>query len=456
MRKVIKNGTIVSDGVSFIGTLLVNGEIIEKIINHNVISSVNETNSIIKYFHPDKIIDVNGMYVIPGAIDDQVHFREPGNTAKATIESESIAAVLGGVTSFMDMPNNYPAATTKESLDNKFNIAEKSSYANYSFYIGATNDNLDEIKSVDSNKVCGVKVFMGSSTGNMLVNSNDALDSIFRESPLLIATHCEDEDIIQNNLVTFKERFGDKIPFESHPDIRSREACIECSKRAIQYAIKNNSRLHLLHISTADEIDMVKEAQKINPNITGEVCVHYMWFCRDDFKKYGSKIKCNPALKDKSDMLAIRKAVKDGTIKVVATDHAPHLASEKSTPYLTAPSGLPLVQHSLLLMLEMVNSGIFTIEEVVDRMAHSPANCFKIENRGYIKEGFYADLAIISSNQFKVNQNNIAYKCNWSPFEDYTFKNSIVHTFVNGAQVVENGIFTGEMNSKPLSFKNFM
>lgn len=453
MDLLIKNGTIVNEGLSLTGSLLIKDCIISKVLLEKEFQSKEEYCSYVESINAKKVINAEGLHILPGVIDDQVHFREPGNTHKATILSESKAAVLGGVTSYMDMPNNTPATTTISGLQEKYKIAQKDSYANYSFYLGATNDNLDEIKAIDKNKICGVKVFMGSSTGNMLVNDNNQLNAIFKDSPVLIATHCEQEDIIKANLEFYKNKYGENIPFEMHPSIRSREACIACSKRAIDLAIANNTRLHILHISTADEIEMIKEARKVNDKITGEVCVHYMWFNDSDYAKYGSAVKCNPAIKKESDMHAIRTAVKDGSIRVVATDHAPHLFTEKQGNYLNAPSGLPLVQHSLQLMLELAHKNLFTIEEVADRMSHGPAECFKVEKRGYIKEGYFADLVIVNLNKKdETSTNSPAYKCGWSPLKGYTFSSSIIYTIVNGVAVVENGEFQDIKNAMPLSF----
>ncbi len=453
MLTLIKNGTIVNQGLSFMGSLLINGEKIEKIVNADSFASAEEYDEYISQIQSDKIIDATGMHILPGVIDDQVHFREPGNTHKATIASESAAAVLGGVTSFMDMPNNNPPAASLDALDQKFSIAAKDSYANYSFYLGATNGNIDQIKNINKERICGVKVFMGSSTGNMLVNDEQMLNRIFSESPVLIATHCEQEETIKANMTAYTEKYGDEIPFEMHYKIRSKEACIECTKRALDLAVKHNTKLHILHISTAEEIEMIKEARKQNPQILGEVCVHYMWFNCNDYKEYGSKIKCNPAIKTEDDMHAIRSAVKDGTIAVVATDHAPHQKEEKEKNYAQAPSGIPLIQHSLQLMLELSKKGIFTVEDVAARMSHGPAECFQIKERGFIQEGYYADLAIINLNlPDSKTTSTPAYKCGWSPFEGKEFSSSIIHTFVNGTQVVENGTLTGNKNAKELVF----
>jgi len=453
MFTLVKNGIIVNEGLSVLGSLLINGERIEKIFLRSDFGSEEDYLKAIAAVECSKTVDAAGLHILPGVIDDQVHFREPGNTAKATIESESAAAVLGGVTSYMDMPNNTPPTTTNEALEGKFAIAQNHSYANYSFYLGATNENIDEIKSINKEKVCGVKVFMGSSTGNMLVNNDETLNQIFRESPVLIATHCEQEETIKANMAEYTAIYGEEIPFEMHYKIRSREACIECSRKALRLAVENKSQLHILHLSTADEMEMIKEAKKLNPKISGEVCVHYMWFNCKDYAEYQSKIKCNPAIKEESDMLAIRKAVKEGTIKVVATDHAPHLKEEKQNNYTKAPSGIPLVQHSLQVMLELAKQGVFTVEEVTARMSHGPAECFNIRERGFIREGYFADLAIVNLNHpDNFSTNSPAYKCGWSPFEGKSFSSTIVHTFVNGVQVVENSKLTGNKNSKRLEF----
>ena len=451
---LLKNGIIVNEGECFVGNVMIEDDRILLIIKRGDFSTEEDYLRAITFACAvaDKVIDVTGMHILPGVIDDQVHFREPGNTQKATIASESAAAVLGGVTSFMDMPNNNPPTTTNEALEGKFDIAERESLANYSFYLGATNSNLGEIKSIDREKVCGVKVFMGSSTGNMLVNDVETLNEIFGEN-ILIATHCEQEEIIKANMAEYTERYGEEIPFEMHNMIRSREACIECTRRALDLAVRNNSKLHILHISTADEIEMIKEARKKNPRIEGEVCVHYMWFNNNDYQKYGSKIKCNPAIKTYNDMLAIREAVKEGIIRVVATDHAPHLKEEKQNNYTKAPSGIPLVQHSLQVMLELVKQGVFTIEEVVARMSHGPAECFGIKGRGFLKKGYFADITVVNLNlPDNITTSAPAYKCGWSPFEGMSFSSSIVHTFTNGVQVVENGTLTGKRNAQRLLF----
>lgn len=442
---LIQNGTIVDEGKSFIGSILVKDDKIEKIFIQG-----DEL--------PDAgfIIDASGKLVIPGVIDDQVHFREPGATHKGDIESESAAAVLGGVTSYMDMPNNNPPTTTIEALHNKNNIAQESSYANYSFYLGATNENLDQILNANPRETCGVKVFMGSSTGNMLVDNLESLEKIFRHSKLLIATHCEEENIIKENLQKAKEKYGaDNIPFAEHPSIRSREACIVSSQKAIKLATKYNARLHILHISTEEETHMLAEAKRSYPSISGEACVHYLLLDSTMYNTMGSQMKCNPAIKDESDKKAIIKAVKEGIIRVVATDHAPHTLEEKSGNYINSPSGLPLIQHSLQIMLELSKQGYFTIEEVVDRMCHSPAIAFRIDKRGFIKEGYHADLVIIDPNKpDNETSSNPAYKCKWSPFNGKVFSYSITDTIINGIQIVANGKLTGKKAGKKLLFNH--
>ncbi|MDO9679754.1 MAG: dihydroorotase [Bacteroidales bacterium] len=444
MSLLIKNGTLINEGISFIGSIYVENELITGIYSESD-----------KLPSADVVIEAKGMIVIPGVIDDQVHFREPGSTHKADISSESAAAVLGGVTSYMDMPNNNPPATTLASIEAKNCIAEKNSFANYSFYLGATNNNIDEILKADPGETCGLKVFMGSSTGNMLVDDSQSLNDIFAKTKLLIATHCEYEPIIKANLAEAILKYGeDNIPFSAHPVIRSREACIESTKRAIELAIKYNTRLHVLHISTAEEIELIKEAKKHNPGITGEVCVHYMLFDSCDYEKYGSKIKCNPSIKEAADREAIVKAVKEGVIKVVATDHAPHTIEEKSGNYMKTPSGLPLVQHSLQIMWSLHTEGVFTAEEVVDRMCHSPALNFKISKRGFLREGFYADIVVLNPNKKdSYSVDNPAYKCGWSPLTDINLNSTIVHTFVNGKHVVDSGKLTGIKAGKKLKFE---
>ena len=443
MTTLIKDAILVNEGEIFKGSLLINGKYISSIIRDS--EAIPEA---------DKIIDAEGLILMPGLIDDQVHFREPGNTHKGNIESESAAAILGGVTSFMDMPNTNPPATTLSLLEDKYTIASDSSYANYSFYLGGTNDNLSEIEQADYSKICGLKLFLGSSTGNMLVDNQKALEEIFAKSKILISIHSEDEAIIKSNMKRAVEMYGEEIPFNLHPLIRSREACIESTTKAIQLAIKHNTSLHILHISTKEEIEMIKNAQKINPKITGEVCVHYMVMDDSMYCDYGSRMKCNPAIKTRADREAIIAAVKEGVINIVATDHAPHTIDEKNHYYSGAPSGLPLIQHSFQIMWELHLKGYFTINDIADRMSHSPARLFRIDRRGFIREGFFADIMIFDPNKpSEVGKENIKYKCAWSPFEGSIFNSTIIHTFVNGAHAVSNGKLTGLKAGERLIFK---
>lgn len=439
---LLKNARLINEAKSFIANVLISGELIEKISTSDI--SVNEA---------CEIIDLSGKYLIPGAIDDQVHFREPGMTYKADIASESKAAAAGGITSFMDMPNNNPPILNQELLQSKYDIAEKSSAVNYSFFMGASNDNLDEVLKTNPKNVCGVKVFMGSSTGNMLVDNKKTLENIFANSKLLIATHCEDEETIKANTNKYIQKYGDYIDFKYHPEIRSREACLKSSSLAVELAKKHNARLHILHLTTEDEMQLFSTDAIENKNITAEVCVHHLWFDDADYDKYGSRIKWNPAVKKKSDKEALRKALIEGKIDVIATDHAPHTIQEKSNSYLKAPSGGPLVQHSVVAMFELAKKGIFSPELVVEKMCHAPAKLFKIEKRGYIREGYYADLVVINPNEeWEVNKDNILYKCNWSPFEGQKFSHKIEKTFVNGNLVYDNGKINDSIKGKRLKF----
>jgi dihydroorotase len=439
---LLKNARLINEAKSFIANVLISGELIEKISTSDI--SVNDN---------CEIIDLSGKYLIPGAIDDQVHFREPGMTYKADIASESKAAAAGGITSFMDMPNNNPPILNQELLQSKYDIAEKYSAVNYSFYMGASNDNLDEVLKTNPKNVCGIKVFMGSSTGNMLVDNKETLENIFANSKLLIATHCEDEETIKANTQKYIQKYGDYIDFKYHPEIRSREACYKSSSLAIELAKKHKARLHILHLTTEDEMHLFSTNSIENKNITAEVCVHHLWFDDEDYDKFGSRIKWNPAVKKKSDKEALRKALIEGKIDVVATDHAPHTIQEKSNSYLKAPSGGPLVQHSVVAMFELSKKGIFSPELIVEKMCHAPAKLFKIEKRGFIKEGYYADLVVINPNEeWEVNKENILYKCNWSPFEGQKFSHKIEKTFVNGNLVYDNGKINDSIKGKRLKF----
>jgi dihydroorotase len=444
MKTLIKNATIINEGNSIKGSILINDRLIEKIFQEE-----DELPDI------ENTIDAAGNYLLPGVIDDQVHFREPGLTHKADIYTESGAAVAGGVTSFMEMPNTNPQTTTIDALKNKFTIGERDSLANYSFYMGATNDNLKEVLKADPKTVCGVKVFMGSSTGNMLVDKKEALENIFREVKMLIATHCEDETIIQNNTKKFRKKYGEDMPFKYHPLIRSTEACYKSSSMAVDLASKFNTRLHILHLSTAKEMSLFNRHLPLSEKrITGEVCVHHLWFSDEDYDKYGSRIKWNPAVKTAEDRDALREALRNNTVDVVATDHAPHTSEEKNNSYFQAPSGGPLVQHSLQAMLELSQQGIFTKELVVEKMCHAPAKLFGVEKRGFIKEGYYADLVIVSPNQKElVEDASVHYKCGWSPFSGTTFSHKITHTFVNGHLSFSNGKINRDQNGMMLTFK---
>lgn len=452
-RTLIRNVTVISEGSSFRGSVLIGGDRIEKILRESD-AGYGEALSLASLKADTVTEGGEDAVLMPGAIDDQVHFREPGATHKGCIGSESAAAVLGGTTSFMDMPNNNPPATTLESLEKKYSIAAENSSANYSFYLGATNGNLSELKSADRHRICGIKVFMGSSTGNMLVDSEETLEEIFSLPGWLIATHCEDEATIRSNTEAAKAKYGESsIPFSAHPSIRSREACLKSSSKAVEMAMRHNTRLHILHVSTAEEIDMISRARKTCPGISAEVCVHYMWFDDRDYGKYGPLVKCNPAIKTLADREAIISAVREGRVQAVATDHAPHLLAEKMQDYLHAPSGLPTVQHSFLMMLQLAERGCFSIEQAVRMMCHAPADLFGIEGRGYIREGYYADLVIARKRPFRISPDNTAYRCGWSPLEGTTFDWTITDTFVNGTHTVREGRLTGMRSPMRLLFR---
>ena len=426
---LIKNAKIVNEGKIFEGDILIEGDIIKEI---DLSISVKSSDMV--------VIDVEGNYVLPGMIDDQVHFREPGLTHKANIETESKAAVAGGITSFIEMPNTIPQTTTVEKLEEKFAIAAKSSHANYSFMFGGTNDNLEEILKVDSKTVAGLKIFLGSSTGNMLVDDPKILEKIFSSTDMVISVHCEDEATIRKNLAKYKAEYGDAIPMEKHPIIRSEEACYLSSSKAIELAKKTGARLHVFHLSTGKETKLFSNKVPLkDKKITAEVCIHHLWFSDEDYSKKGSHIKWNPAVKTSKDREQLWKALLDDRIDVIATDHAPHTLEEKSKPYTSAPSGGPLVQHALVALLEAHHKGKISIEKIVEKACHNPAILFGVEKRGYIKEGYYADLVIADlNNPWTVNKSNILYKCGWSPFEGSTFKSRITHTFINGQLAYNN------------------
>jgi dihydroorotase len=440
---LIKNVNIVNEKTIFKGDILIEGEYIKEISD-----SISAKSSDVY------VIDAEGKYLLPGAIDDQVHFREPGLTKKATIETESKAAIAGGITSFIEMPNTNPQTTTIEKLEQKFEIAAKSSSANYSFMFGGTNDNLDEILKVDPKTVAGLKLFLGSSTGNMLVDDAKVLEKIFKSTKLLISVHCEDEATIKKNFEEHLDKYGEDIPVKYHPIIRSEEACYLSSSKAIKLAEKSGARLHVFHLSTGKETNLFGNKLPLKEKkITAEVCIHHLWFSDADYDKKGTLIKWNPAVKTKEDREQLWEALLDDRIDVIATDHAPHTLEEKKNVYTKAPSGGPLVQHALPAMLEMYHRGKISIEKIVEKMCHNPAILFQIEKRGYIKEGFFADLVLVDlNNPWTVNKDNILYKCGWSPFEGTTFKSRITHTFVNGSLVYQNAKFNNIKSAKRLTF----
>lgn len=431
---LIHNALIVNEGKSFSGSVL---------IHNGLIRQVYEGTPEEEHYPPGtELLDAKGKLLMPGVIDDQVHFRDPGLTHKADLQTESRAAVAGGVTSFMEMPNTIPPALNQELLEEKYEIAAKKSLANYSFYMGTSNDNVDEVLKANPADVCGVKIFLGASTGNLLVDDNETLNRLFAECKMLIATHCEDENIIRQNSATFRERFGEDVPVEMHPHIRSREACFKSSAFAVNLAKKYGTRLHVLHLSTEDEMELFDNQIPIQEKrITAEVCVHHLWFAEEDYKTQGTRIKWNPAIKSASDRKALFQALLDNRLDVIATDHAPHTLEEKNNTYYKAPSGGPLVQHSLQAMLEFYHQGRIKLETIVEKMCHAPAVCFQINKRGYIRPGYYADLVLADlKTPYHVNTQNILYKCGWSPFEGQTFNSTITHTFVNGNLVFEKGI----------------
>jgi dihydroorotase len=439
---LIKNATIVNENNTFIGDVLIENEIIKEI------------SAEIKTTENTEVINAEGKYLIPGFIDDQVHFREPGLTRKANIATESRAAIAGGITTFIEMPNTVPQATTQELLEDKFIIASNDSYANYSFMFGGTNDNLEELLKTDPKKVAGIKLFLGSSTGNMLVDNEEVLEKIFSSTKMIISVHCEDEATIRKNTQEFVDKYGDDIPLKYHPIIRSEEACYLSSSKAIELAKKTGARLHVFHLSTAKETALFRNDIPLEEKqITAEVCIHHLWFSDKDYEEKGTHIKWNPAVKTEKDRLGLWEALLDGRIDVLATDHAPHTLEEKDNVYTKAPSGGPLVQHAIPAILEKVKEGVISIEKAVEKMSHNPAKLFQIEKRGFIKEGYFADLVIIDTNKPQtVSKDNILYKCGWSPFEGTTFSSSITHTFVNGNLIYNQGVFNDHIKGKRLTF----
>ena len=461
MRYLIKNATLVNEGKSFMASVVISGETIEKIILTESLQD-NESTSLQDYRNHE-VIDAKGLLLLPGAIDDQVHFRDPGLTHKGDIATESRAAIAGGVTSFMDMPNTAPNTLTQQLLQDKYDIAAEKSMANYSFYMGVSNDNIDEVLKTDPKNVCGIKAFMGSSTGNMLVNNELTLQRLFQEAPCLIATHCEDEDTIRRNMEIFKAKYGDDAPASVHPLIRSEEACYKTSSYAAELASKYGTQLHILHLSTAKEIQLFNNNIPLkDKKITAETCLHYLLFDDRDYETKKTFLKCNPAVKTENDKLALIQACIDNHIDILATDHAPHTFEEKNKPYFSAPSGGTSVQHLLLGALELAikeqksadkGRQTLTIEKVVELLSHNPAILFKINKRGFIREGYYADLVLVNPNKEQtISNNDVHYKCGWTAYEGMKLSCSVTHTFVNGELVYDNGKFKEDYRGKRLTF----
>jgi len=443
---LIHRAKIINEGKSFTGSVLIKENLIDKIFKEDVPE---------KILSESTVIDAEGKWLIPGVIDTHVHFREPGLTQKGDITTESKAAAAGGVTSFMDMPNTVPQTTTLELVEEKCKLASQHSLINYSFYLGATNSNIDEIKKADSTKICGLKIFMGASTGNMLVSGKEKLEEIFSVSPLLITTHCEDSAIIEVKTEEYKKEFdGKDIPIKFHPAIRPEEACYKSTNLAVELAKKHNARLHVLHVSTAKELALFEKLPLADKKITAETCIQYLWFDADDYDTLGARIKCNPAIKSKENKTALLNALSSDVIDCIATDHAPHLLADKNGDALTAVSGIPLIQHSLPAMLELVKKGFLTREKMVEKICHNPAVLYNIHKRGFIRKGYFADLTLINPDKsWTVSPENIYSKCGWSPFEKHTFTIKVTHTFVNGNLVYENGTFIEEIKGERLVFE---
>lgn len=440
-KTLIKNATIVNEGKIFKSDVFLQDGLIQEIAE-NISATA------------DQLIDASEKYLIPGVIDDQVHFREPGLTHKGEIYTEAKAAVAGGITSFMEMPNTKPQSLTQELLEEKFKRASEASLANYTFFMGASNDNLEEVLKTNPKTVGAVKIFMGSSTGNMLVDNRSVLEEIFAKSPMLIAVHCEDEATIQTNTEKYKAQFGENIPIEYHPKIRNEEACYKSSSMAVELAKKHNTRLHVFHLSSAKEMELFDNGIPLEEKrITAEVCIHHLWFEESQYAEKGTHIKWNPAVKSEADRAAVFQALLDDKIDVIATDHAPHTLEEKDNTYFKAPSGGPLVQHALPAMLEFYHQGKISLEKIVEKMSHSPAICFQVENRGFIRKGYAADLVLVDlNNPWQVNKENILYKCGWSPFEGTSFQSAVTHTWVNGHLAYANGQFNESQKGQRLLF----
>lgn len=441
MKFLIKNGTVFNENKISTCDILIENDLIVKIAG-----DISDKSA--------QVIDAQNKWIIPGVIDDQVHFREPGLTHKATIASEAMAAVAGGTTSFMEMPNTKPACLTQELLADKYLIGANTSIANYSFFMGVSNDNAEEVLKTDPKKVCGIKIFMGSSTGNMLVDNPSILERLFKDAPMLIATHCEDEQTIKNNMDAYLEKYGENIPFSCHPEIRDVEACYLSSSFAAELAKKHNTRLHILHLTTEKELSLFTNKIPLEEKrITSEVCVHHLYFNKNDYTSLGSKIKCNPAIKEEYNQKALFQALLDDRLDIIATDHAPHTLEEKNNLYQKAPAGLPLVQHALNIMLDFHQKGEISLEKIVEKMCHAPAICFQIENRGFIREGYKADLVIINPEEkWTVSKENLLYKCGWSPLEGKSFKGKVEKTFVSGHLAYDNGKFDLSKKGERLTF----
>ena len=438
---LIRNALLINEGKIFLADVF---------IQNGLIAQIGQS----LYVQADESIDAEGKYLMPGIIDDQVHFREPGLTHKGELYTESKAAVAGGITSFMEMPNTKPQTLTQELLEQKYQRAKEVSLANYSFFMGASNDNLEEVLKTDPKNVGAIKIFMGSSTGNMLVDDKSVLENIFEKSKMLIAVHCEDEATIQQNTAHYKSIYGEDVPIEMHPKIRSDEACFKSSSMAIELAKKHNTRLHVFHLSTAKEMELFRNDIPLEEKqITAEVCIHHLWFDDSQYADKGTHIKWNPAVKSKADKEAVFEALLDDRIDIIATDHAPHTLEEKNNTYFNAPSGGPLVQHALVAMLELYHQGKIRLEKIVEKMCHAPAICFQVENRGFIREGYAADLVLVEiDNPWEVKKDNILYKCAWSPFEGNTFKSRVTHTWVNGHLAYQNGSFDESQKGHRLTF----
>jgi dihydroorotase len=438
---LIRNARMVNEGQITEGDLLIRDGRIEQIGGDLGAASATQ------------VLDAGGRLLLPGMIDDQVHFREPGATHKGDIHTESRAAVAGGITSFMDMPNTKPLTVTLEALEDKYALAAEKSLANYAFYLGATNDNIDVIRALDPRQACGIKVFMGASTGNMLVDREAALEAIFRDAPVLVATHCEDTPIIQANEQAYREKYGEDVPMACHPKIRSAEACVKSSSFAIGLAKRHDTRLHVLHLSTAQEMALFEAGVLDGKRITAEACVHHLYFDEADYGEKGALIKCNPAIKTRTDRDALRQAVIDGRIDVIGTDHAPHTLAEKGNPYFGAPAGLPLVQYALPMLLELYHAGLFSLELIVEKAAHGPARLFDVAERGYLREGYWADLVLVDlDNPHRVVRDEVLYKCGWSPLEGRTLRSAIHSTFVNGHRVYHQGVLDEGAGGQRLQF----